>query len=136
MSGHGANTPTVKELHERLTEHVIRAGIGKGGWERLVHNIERKSDARQLFVQEFLLSLLRGEWRAVDEVWNLPNATPEMWENMANLYDEEAFPEMIRLRKAQRKLKERWVSFKEELKYFIKREQRDAATNGTEEAPE
>lgn len=113
---------SAKELHERMTPHVLRAGVGEKGWNKIVHNFSRKSPERQLFIIDFLKSFHATEWKEVNDVWTLPNATEEMWENMSNMFDESPFPELMMLRRAQRKLKDRWVSFKEQLKGFIKNE--------------
>lgn len=122
MPDEGDTVTTTKVLHDYLTFHVLKAGVGEISWQNLVKNIERKSDRRQLLIREFLFNLKDNEWKNIDTVWNLPNATPEMWDNMFSLYVEEPFPEVIRLRRAYRALKERWLQFKEELKAFIKHE--------------
>jgi hypothetical protein len=38
---------------------------------------------------------------------------------MINMFDESVFPEMIMLRRAQRRLKEAWVHFKHTYKEYI-----------------
>jgi hypothetical protein len=122
MSDVGSEATSVKELHESLTFHVLKSGVGEKGWERLIKNFSRKSIARQCLIIDFLKSLKANEWKGVNDVWTMQNATPEMWENMQSMFDESAFPEMILLRRAQRKLKERWLAFKEQLKQFIQNE--------------
>lgn len=109
----------IKELHEEMTFHVLRAGVGPAAWAKLINNIHRKSEARQEFILSLLRALRAKEWKAVHDTWTLPNATPEMWENMITLYDEHSFPELKRLCRTQRALRDRWLKLKVELKTFI-----------------
>jgi hypothetical protein len=132
VSDGGTAAISIKELHARLTPHVLRSGVGEKAWNTLVTRIDAKSEKRQHFVRNFLLSLQAKEWKAVDETWNLPNATEEMWENMMNAFDDVVFPELTRLRADQRTLRERWLNFKADYKRLIAEEK----TGGTEEAEE
>ena len=125
MSDRRAVIDEIIQLHELMTKHVVNAGVGEQRWDKLVHNIDRRSVARLELIHSFLGSLHQNEWRAIDTTWNLPNATEEMWENMEMLFDEHTFPEMKRLRDEQWKLKEKWLRFKEQYSALIKSERED-----------
>lgn len=124
---------SVRELHTQLTFHVIRAGVGRAAWAKIAHHIERRSAARQEYIRRFLMSLRDVEWKAVNDTWNLPNATPEMWDNMLILYEDQTFPEVIRLKRCYRALRERWIAFKIVYKDYIRKERESSGTQEIEE---
>lgn len=121
----------ILNLHELMTKHVVNAGVGAQRWAKLVHNIGRRSDRRLALIHSFMQNIHRNEWKDIDTTWNLPCATEEMWENMG-IFDE-TFPEMKRLQSEQRRLKDKWISFKNQYSELIRSEKEDSENHGLDD---
>lgn len=123
MSDSDSKTQTmidrILELHSLMTEIVLSCTVGAGLWEKLIHNPEKWGDRRTVFVLTFLEKLYRDEWKKILDYKTQFCATPEMWENM-EMFDEDTFPEMLKLKEKQKNLKARWVAFKDEYRDLLK----------------
>lgn len=72
------------------------------------------------FIYNKLKEMEAGCWAEIERIKTQFCATPEMWENMALMFDETEFQEVVALRGAQKKLREWWAGFKEELVENVK----------------
>lgn len=106
-------------LHELMTEHAMRCGIGHKTWSKLLNNCEKWTEERKDFVRTFIRKLHENEWKAFDSSRKQMCATDEMWENMDLFFEHEAFPEQVIVKKSMRMMKERWVRFKDDYKSLL-----------------
>lgn len=102
----------IEKLHSDMRDHVVRAGVGEKRWAKVVSKLTKQPDHIVEFIHKFLVSLKANEWNDINVTWNLPNATPDMWEHMALFYEHDSsFPELQRLKGNQRKLRAAWGLF-------------------------
>jgi hypothetical protein len=109
----------ILELHAKMTVHALTSGVGPGLWEKLIKNPTKWDDRRRIFILTFLEKLYRDEWKKIEDHKNQFCATEEMWINMNELFDEEDFPEIRKLKELQKNLKARWIKFKEDYKALL-----------------
>ena len=121
-------------LHELMTEYMLKAGAGPKGWEKLISTVGKWSDRRLEYVHSRLKSLFENEWKNYRDIRTQFCATEEMWANMEMFFDHEAFPEQVRLRDAAKKLREAWRDFKSKYTQFLKDEKEEVPTQfGTDD---
>lgn len=99
-----------------MTYHVAKAGVGQKGWMRLIQNLHGRPFAKVQTIHAFLEHIYINEWQAIHTTWTLPNATPEMWENMELMFEEMDFHDYTRLKNDHAAMRAAWKQFKEDLK--------------------
>jgi hypothetical protein len=111
----------IVSLHEVMTPHVLRSGVGQKLWHKLIKSLDKFKEDRLRFLLDKLEEMHNGPWKEVNRIWTLPNATDDMWENMRIMSgdDHDMFTEQKILTKAQFKLKEFWLQFKIDYKTFV-----------------
>jgi hypothetical protein len=111
----------ILELHKTLTVVVLEADVGAKSWEKLVHNIEKRSEHRQKYVLNFLRQLEPLHVKVIN-IKTQFCATPEMWENMTLMFETVDFPEMRKLKSVLSEIKTMWLVFKEQYREYIEAE--------------
>jgi len=102
-----------------MTKHVLGSGVGEKLWSKLIRNPAKWPHERIMFVRRFLIDLKKTEWQEIEYIKNQFCATDEMWDNMTLLFDEVEFPEQKRLFEARKRLKAKWIAFKQDYKDLI-----------------
>lgn len=78
-----------------MTFHVEKAGVSQVNWNLLLERLPKYTEDQIDKLTSFLTNLKNKEWLNVHRTWTLPNATPQMWENMETMFSDTTFPEYI-----------------------------------------
>ena len=99
-----------RELHLKLSEYVLEAGVNKELWSRLPY-IANLNDVNLERVYTFLIQLEQTEWEQLNNLHNQMCANRDALTNLKLIGAE--LPESKRLKAINKSLRKRWVTFKE-----------------------